>query len=122
MIGSTNNPEMIDPALLHRPARFDRVYHFELPDRKLRERYVRELFCDVPEDIISDIVRGTDKWSFAYMNELRICSAFISIEQGLDKVDAESIMKALDMLSEQFKNTKDPSKLVDEKQEKVGFY
>ena len=122
MIGSTNNPEMIDPALLHRPARFDRVYHFELPDDYLRDRYVRELFYDVPDAVIQEIVNSTVGWSFAYMNELRVCSAFISIEKGMDKVDSESIVKALDMLTTQFKTTKNPAKLVDEKTERVGFY
>ncbi len=40
MLATTNHPERIDPALLDRPSRFDRKYHFELPALAERERYL----------------------------------------------------------------------------------
>jgi len=40
VLASTNHPEDIDSALCHRPSRFDRVWHFKLPDSDLRRMYV----------------------------------------------------------------------------------
>ncbi|MGH2773206.1 MAG: ATP-dependent metallopeptidase FtsH/Yme1/Tma family protein [Actinomycetota bacterium] len=40
MIGATNRPELIDPALM-RPGRFDRRIHVERPDRRGREAILR---------------------------------------------------------------------------------
>jgi SpoVK/Ycf46/Vps4 family AAA+-type ATPase len=40
VIGATNRPDAIDPAL-RRPGRFDREFYFPLPDARARERIVR---------------------------------------------------------------------------------
>ncbi|KAI8984851.1 AAA-domain-containing protein [Trametes punicea] len=40
VIGATNRPDAIDPAL-RRPGRFDREFYFPLPDLKARERILR---------------------------------------------------------------------------------
>jgi SpoVK/Ycf46/Vps4 family AAA+-type ATPase len=39
VIGATNRPDAIDPAL-RRPGRFDREFYFPLPDRRARERII----------------------------------------------------------------------------------
>ena len=44
VLGTTNHPEHVDSALLHRPSRFDRVWRFSLPDRELRHQYLVQAF------------------------------------------------------------------------------
>jgi hypothetical protein len=39
-IATSNHPERLDPAILDRPSRFDRKYHFDLPGPRERARYV----------------------------------------------------------------------------------
>lgn len=39
-IASTNHPERLDPAIRDRPSRFDRKYHFDLPDNLVRQAYI----------------------------------------------------------------------------------
>src|SRR5205085_2802051 len=41
VVATTNHPERLDPAILDRPSRFDRKYHFTLPDSPERARYIR---------------------------------------------------------------------------------
>ncbi len=42
LIGTTNYPEQIDPALINRAGRFDRAYEIKQPDDTLRELYLRK--------------------------------------------------------------------------------
>ena len=42
VIATTNAPEKLDAALLDRPSRFDRVWHFGLPAQAERERLLRK--------------------------------------------------------------------------------
>ncbi len=41
VVATTNAPEKLDQALLHRPSRFDRVWHFPLPGRSERLRLLQ---------------------------------------------------------------------------------
>ncbi|MFK4996941.1 ATP-binding protein [Bacillus sp. N9] len=40
LIGTTNYPERIDPALINRAGRFDRAYEIKKPTEKLRMQYL----------------------------------------------------------------------------------
>src|SRR5690606_38238233 len=40
LIGTTNYPEQIDPALINRAGRFDRAYEIKRPTRELRLQYL----------------------------------------------------------------------------------
>ncbi len=59
IIGSSNNPGDIDPALMHRPSRFDRVWTFPLPDKALRQRYLLHRFPDFPHESVDDLAGRT---------------------------------------------------------------
>src|SRR5258708_23214503 len=75
-LATTNHPERLDPGILDRPSRFDRKYHFELPDVPERSSYIS--LCNAslkpalqlsPEGI-SKMSELTADFSFAYLNEL----------------------------------------------------
>jgi hypothetical protein len=79
-IASTNHPERLDPAILARPSRFDRKYHFELPGPAERLSYL-ELWGAGLDDAmrpgaatIAQIATETDGFSFAYLKELLVAS------------------------------------------------
>ena len=50
---TANNPDALDPAILRRPGRFDRVIPFRAPSHPLREEYLRRLSLDSlrPKDL-----------------------------------------------------------------------
>jgi len=87
MIGWTNYLDRLDAAITKRPSRFDRKYHFKLPDEKARlayAQYWRGKFkgsnnsksgnIDFPEALCPLIAKITEGFSFAYMKELFIAS------------------------------------------------
>lgn len=72
IIGTTNYPEKIDPALINRAGRFDRAYEIPAPSSQVREQYLRKLDL---KDIFSnqqvkDMARLTKGLSISQLNEL----------------------------------------------------
>lgn len=79
-LATTNHPERLDPAIIDRPSRFDRKYHFELPAITERAAYI-ELWnhnlnegMGLSETGIHHIAQITDGFSFAYLKELFLSS------------------------------------------------
>ena len=67
IIGATNRPDLIDPAL-RRPGRFDRLVEVGLPDESARRRILEIHVKDVPlaADVdLKEWARRTDAWSGA---------------------------------------------------------
>jgi transitional endoplasmic reticulum ATPase len=89
MIGSTNHLDRLDVAITKRPSRFDRKYHFKVPEKAERIAYAQywsRKFADAEdvgfEDAVCEVIAGlTAGWSFAYMKELFI-SALLTLARG----------------------------------------
>ncbi len=77
-LATTNHADRLDPAILDRPSRFDRKYHFELPAAPERERYLRmwnervDAAMRVDAKAIGELVEDTGGFSFAYLKELYV--------------------------------------------------
>jgi AAA+ superfamily predicted ATPase len=75
-LATSNHPERLDPAILERPSRFDRKYHFDLPGPAERLSYVRlwnetlEAELQLSDSGMTRIVELTEEFSFAYLKEL----------------------------------------------------
>jgi len=75
-LATTNHPEKLDPAILERPSRFDRKYHFDLPLAPERERYLAmwnervDRAMRVEASVLAELVEDTHEFSFAYLKEL----------------------------------------------------
>lgn len=89
MIGSTNHLDSLDPAISKRPSRFDRKYHFRLPEEEERSAYckywctklVSSPLVEFPQELCPILVRLTEGFSFAYMKELFVVS-LLAIARG----------------------------------------
>jgi ATP-dependent 26S proteasome regulatory subunit len=110
VIGTTNNPVDIDPALIHRPSRFDRVWIFEMPDKKLRQEYLESSLPGADPALILDIAGKTADWSFAYLNELRTTASILAIQEGSECVTEKQIEQAFVLMTAQFKSNKNGHK------------
>jgi hypothetical protein len=103
MIGSTNHLSRLDPAISKRPSRFDRKYHFRIPDHPLRvaycEYWLKKLSdnegFDFPEDMCAVIADLTEGFSYAYMKEL-IMAALLTVARGMD----DAVETGWDVVSE----------------------
>lgn len=80
ILATTNHPDRIDSAIMERPSRFDRKYHFNLPSIEERSAYLenwqRSLSSETgwQTDQILVVAEATDGFSFAYLKELVISS------------------------------------------------
>lgn len=79
-VATTNHPDKLDPAILDRPSRFDRKFHFDLPAPTERRAYAErwnaslEAPLRLDEAEVASVVEATDGFSFAYLKELFVSS------------------------------------------------
>ena len=101
VLATTNHPADVDPALIHRPSRFDRVWTFQPPALALRTTFLAGLFPGQDPALTRDLAVRTEGWSFAYLKELRVTAIFLTMED-LHDPSAASIWRAYELLDEQF--------------------
>ena len=112
VLATTNHPERLDPAILDRPSRFDRKYHFNLPAAPERHAYVEfwnqsmEADLRLAEATFSKLVDATEGFSFAYLKELFLSSMmqWMAGARG-ERMDAIILKRAV-VLREQLKSAK----------------
>ncbi|MEK0315504.1 ATP-binding protein [Cohnella sp. 56] len=77
LIGTTNYPEKIDPALMNRAGRFDRAYEVKLPTEPLRLAYLTYKGAGrlTDEAGIARIASLTEGFTFAQLAELYVSAA-----------------------------------------------
>lgn len=109
-IATTNYPDLVDPALINRPSRFDKVYKIDYPSKSCRERFLLRFFPDLKEDTakLNEYTDLTKDFSGAYFKEL-----FIMV--GIQKV---TIKDAITALSKQIKMCKEQKF---DKEKTLGF-
>ncbi|WP_207229470.1 AAA family ATPase [Ktedonosporobacter rubrisoli] len=100
ILATTNHPQEIDPAILDRPSRFDRKYHFELPALTERTRYIKLWNASLhdqmrlSEQTIVALAEAAQDFSFAYLKELFLSSImrWMAVPQtGMDKLVFEQV-------------------------------
>jgi len=80
ILATTNHPDRIDSAIIDRPSRFDRKYHFNLPAFEERLEFLtgwQRKLADETEwksEETAAIATSTEGFSFAYLKELIISS------------------------------------------------
>lgn len=121
VIGTTNNPEHIDAALVHRPSRFDRVWTFPLPDAQLRYTWMKSAFAHLDRQLLMDLARRCNGWTFAYLKELRMTAAVLALNAGHNTITADALNRGHQLLARQFKAGRRNHAQADMSSDDVGF-
>jgi hypothetical protein len=120
VIATCNEPDKLDPALLHRPSRFDRVWRFELPRYEQRLALLRKRGRDFfSESALETAARRSDGFSMAYVQEI-VVSALLECAHDEIEPHDDHLFKSLDTLRLQRKEASKPGESMEER-ESVGF-
>ena len=95
-VATANTPECLDPAIIKRPGRFDRVVRFRSPDANLRRQYYLRLNPILTGDEFEIAIEKTNGFSFAHLRETYITGAQSAFEQARD-VTVADIVEAIDL-------------------------
>ena len=85
VLATTNHPQRIDPAITHRPSRFDRKYHFGLPGADGRGAFLRNWQRTLADRVawsdqsVQETAANTEGFSFAYLKELMVSSLMANL-------------------------------------------
>lgn len=100
VIGATNRPDMLDPALL-RPGRFDRQVYIELPDlsgrREILDLYAKKVKISADVDL-QDLARGTTGFSGADLENLLNEAALHAVRGGRKEIAQVDVEEARDKI------------------------
>jgi ATP-dependent 26S proteasome regulatory subunit len=88
-IATANSPTQLDPAILKRPGRFDRVIQFAAPDASLRLRYLQKLNPSLQSEQPALVVDESDGFSYAQLQESFILGGQFAFDRGEDIVAAD---------------------------------
>jgi ATP-dependent 26S proteasome regulatory subunit len=91
VVATANDPTGLDPAILKRPGRFDRVVWFRNPDAELRREYYRRLNPILSGEQFEAAIEKTEGFSFAQLRETYILGAQSAFEHGRDVAVADVI-------------------------------
>lgn len=109
-LATTNHPERLDPAIVDRPSRFDRKYHFGLPAAEERRTYLRswntrlDAAMRISDEDLAALVHDTDEFSFAYLKELYVSSMVRWITERRPGGMADELRIQLKTLREQMRS------------------
>jgi len=97
IIGATNRPDVLDPALL-RPGRFDRPIYFPLPDEQARlaifKIHVKNMNLS-SEVKLDELVKSTQRATGADIKAICTEAGMFAIREGRDQVEPADFEKAI---------------------------
>ena len=94
VVATANDPTCLDPAILKRPGRFDRVVQFRNPDADLRREYYRRLSPILTGEQFEIVIEETEGFSFAQLRETYILGAQSAFEHGRE-ITVEDVVEAI---------------------------
>lgn len=98
VVATANNPHALDPAILSRPGRFDRVVEFKPPSEALRAEYIRgKIRGAVSEEETFAMARRSAGFSFAQLREAYIHAGQLAYEAD-SVVSGAEFAKAIDVM------------------------
>ncbi|MCX7603816.1 MAG: AAA family ATPase [Bryobacteraceae bacterium] len=99
VVATANHPKALDPAILSRPGRFDRVVELPNPDEALRLEYFRkQLDGTCSQEQLRRIARRSAGFSFAQLREAYITAACLAFDRNRD-VAAADVEEAVELLA-----------------------
>ena len=79
-VATANEPTILDPAILRRPGRFDRVVHFPNPSSALRCEYFCRMYDKFAAANLDSVVSDSEGFSFAQLREAYIMAGQLAFE------------------------------------------
>jgi hypothetical protein len=120
LVATSNDPASLDPALLHRPSRFDRVWKFPLPGYEQRLDLLRKRGrAYFSEDVLSEVARNSAGFSMAYVQEIVVNALLQSANNG-GRPDDGKLLESLDILKRQRRAASKCDEIVEDRGA-VGF-
>ena len=120
VIATSNHPEDLDPALLHRPSRFDRIWRFCLPNRTQRLELLKKkggrYFSTVALERAAKVSNG---FSMAYVQEI-IVNALLDCAHNRRVADDDDLFRSLEALKVQRKKASKAEEDIADR-ESIGF-
>jgi SpoVK/Ycf46/Vps4 family AAA+-type ATPase len=98
VVATANDPTVLDPAILKRPGRFDRVIKFRNPDPQLRREYYRRFSLALAGSDFERVITKTEGYSFAQLRETYITAAQTAFENGSD-IAVDDLLGAIELLA-----------------------
>ncbi|QGG46920.1 AAA family ATPase [Heliorestis convoluta] len=98
IIGATNRPDLLDPALL-RPGRFDRQIQVDLPDKEGREHILNIHLRNKPvsDDVnLAMLAKETVGFSGAQLESVCNEAAILSLRQGKKTINFEQLKESIE--------------------------
>ena len=96
VVATANDPTCLDPAILRRPGRFERVIQFKNPDAALRREYYRRLSPVLTGAQFEIAIEATEGFSFAQLRETYILGAQSAFEHGRE-VGVGDVVEAIEI-------------------------
>lgn len=101
VIATANDLTRLKESVTDRPSRFDRKWEIPIPDQKMTLLYLKSWFGkSLKQQNYTEIVKHTfeHKFSYAYLKELYITSAYHAIAAGRENPNIKDITAALEQL------------------------
>jgi hypothetical protein len=100
VVATANDATTLDPAILRRPGRFDRVVEFSLPGPETRQEYFRRIWSVTDNRALDDLVQASGRLSFAQLQESYIVAGQFAYQRADSQVRSEDILKALEQINQ----------------------
>ncbi|HVJ06961.1 MAG TPA: AAA family ATPase [Acidisarcina sp.] len=94
VVATANEPTILDPAILRRPGRFDRVVHFPNPDFELRKTYFVRMRPTTSSGFLDEIAKESEGFSFAQLRETYIVAGQHAFERE-SEITGEDILRGI---------------------------
>lgn len=120
VIATSNEPDKLDPALLHRPSRFDRVWRFSLPKYEQRLLLLKQRGAGLfSQSALEEVARQTEGFSMTYVQEVVVNALLTSLDENT-VVGDQGLRRSLETLRLQRKEASKREETVIERNG-VGF-
>lgn len=123
MVATANEPADLDPALLKRPGRFDRIVEFRSPEANQRLEYFHSRkSLKLTEKELAHVVKITEGFSFAQLRESFILGgtrAFTALNDRI--ITEERLIEAVGEIRQSLKNISGYSMKRGSKNHSAGF-
>jgi hypothetical protein len=106
VVATANEPTALDPAILRRPGRFDRVVLFPNPTAALRFQYLRKLNCQFAKSELETAIDLADGFSYAQMREVYILAGQRAFDRRTE-IECDDIVRAVKTLRHAFGSAKE---------------